>query len=70
MSLAGFDESEWEQLKQLGPLLRYFRRHTDSLQGSSYVTIDRVIPSLIQLDIFLSRVSSRATWYITKTLIN
>lgn len=60
MGILSLDEEEWEQLKQLAPILRKFRQHTDAQQGSSYVTIDKVLPSLMQLDLYLEKVGTKS----------
>uniref|UniRef100_A0A914XU97 Uncharacterized protein n=1 Tax=Plectus sambesii TaxID=2011161 RepID=A0A914XU97_9BILA len=49
------DDNDWNILESVGNLLRPFKRHTNVLQGDKYPTIDHVLPSLLQLQLNLTK---------------
>uniref|UniRef100_A0AC34G9R7 HAT C-terminal dimerisation domain-containing protein n=1 Tax=Panagrolaimus sp. ES5 TaxID=591445 RepID=A0AC34G9R7_9BILA len=50
-----FSESQWQQLEHSVKLLGLFRVHMSVIQDGRYATIDRVVPSLMQLKVSLER---------------
>uniref|UniRef100_A0A914UKV5 Uncharacterized protein n=1 Tax=Plectus sambesii TaxID=2011161 RepID=A0A914UKV5_9BILA len=50
------DDNDWDILESVGNLLYPFKRHTIVLQGDKYPTIDHVLPSLLQLQLNLTKI--------------
>uniref|UniRef100_A0A0N5CB64 Dimer_Tnp_hAT domain-containing protein n=1 Tax=Strongyloides papillosus TaxID=174720 RepID=A0A0N5CB64_STREA len=49
------NEEKWNQLDQLIQLLKMFNDHTSRIIGNELTTIDKVVPSLMQLKVSLER---------------
>ncbi|KAE9554592.1 hypothetical protein FO519_002231 [Halicephalobus sp. NKZ332] len=54
-SIPVLDEDQWTKLENIINLLSLFKTHMKVVQDGQYATIDRVVPSLMQLKVCLER---------------